>query len=265
MSDIKDAAVEAEKELSTPDGVEEETVTSSQEPTAETDDQMIENEGQAKEPQPTDEETFSKSFDPNKLPEELKPIYKSMQADYTRKTQELARMRREYEQYKQIFQKLAENPEFFNRVFGVQQTQQEEQIPDDPQEFARYLEERATQRAVEQIKRELMIENDIQQASSLDERLNDEAFAKMVFGLVAEDPGVKAGTKSFTEATREAIQKVDQYLESIKNQAKNEIMKKATEKSFVTNKRSTGTASPNQTIRSIRDAAKAAEEELTGL
>ncbi|MEM3335463.1 MAG: hypothetical protein QXY47_05475 [Thermoplasmata archaeon] len=261
MSDIKDAAVEAEKELSTPEGVEEETVTSSQEPTAETKGQIEENEGQANESQPK-EESFSQSFDPNKLPEELKPIYKSMQADYTRKTQELARMRREYEQYRPIFQKLAENPELFNQVFGIQQTKQEEEIPDDPKEFARYLEERATQRAIEQMKRELIIENDIQQASSLDERLNDEAFAKMVFGLVAEDPEVKTGTKSFTQATREAIQRIDQYLENIKSQAKNEIMKKATEKSFVTNKRSTGTASSSQKISSIRDAAKAAEEEL---
>ena len=33
-------------------------------------------------------------FDPNNVPEELKPAYKQMQADYTRKTQSVAEQRR---------------------------------------------------------------------------------------------------------------------------------------------------------------------------
>lgn len=40
-----------------------------------------------------DVESFT-GFDPNNLPEDLQAVYKSMQADYTRKTQDLAEVRR---------------------------------------------------------------------------------------------------------------------------------------------------------------------------
>lgn len=42
------------------------------------------------------EESFT-GFDPNVLPEDMQKVYKSMQADYTRKTQEIAELRRQYE------------------------------------------------------------------------------------------------------------------------------------------------------------------------
>jgi len=44
-------------------------------------------------------ENFTK-VDPNSLPDELKDIYKSLQADYTKKTQSLAEMRKEWEKEK---------------------------------------------------------------------------------------------------------------------------------------------------------------------
>lgn len=44
-------------------------------------------------------EPFTEKFDPNTLPPELLPAYKSMQADYTRKTQGLAERARQFEQY----------------------------------------------------------------------------------------------------------------------------------------------------------------------
>lgn len=48
-----------------------------------------------KEDTPT-EETFT-SIDPQTLPEDLQKLYKSMQADYTRKTQDIASRRKEYD------------------------------------------------------------------------------------------------------------------------------------------------------------------------
>lgn len=48
---------------------------------------------------PVEVESFTEKFDPNTLPEELLPAYKSMQADYTRKTQSLAERARQFEQY----------------------------------------------------------------------------------------------------------------------------------------------------------------------
>lgn len=44
------------------------------------------------------EDTFAQSFDPNALTPELQAAYKQMQADYTRKTQEIAEQRRQFEQ-----------------------------------------------------------------------------------------------------------------------------------------------------------------------
>lgn len=41
-------------------------------------------------------ESFT-GFDPNVLPEDMQKVYKSMQADYTRKTQEVAQIRQQYE------------------------------------------------------------------------------------------------------------------------------------------------------------------------
>lgn len=41
---------------------------------------------------------FTERFDPNSLPPELEPAYKLMQADYTRKTQQLAEQARQYQQ-----------------------------------------------------------------------------------------------------------------------------------------------------------------------
>lgn len=44
---------------------------------------------------PVEPEPFT-GFDPNALPEDMQLVYKSMQADYTRKTQELAEMRNKF-------------------------------------------------------------------------------------------------------------------------------------------------------------------------
>jgi hypothetical protein len=45
-----------------------------------------------------DVESFT-GFNPSDLPEDLQSVYRSMQGDYTRKTQEIAELRRTYEQY----------------------------------------------------------------------------------------------------------------------------------------------------------------------
>lgn len=43
------------------------------------------------------EDSFT-GLDPTNLPEDLQPLYKNMQADYTRKTQEIAEQRKQFEQ-----------------------------------------------------------------------------------------------------------------------------------------------------------------------
>lgn len=49
--------------------------------------------------QPVEQDTGFTNVDPNTLPPEVQPIYKSLQADYTRKMQAIAEQRRQIEQY----------------------------------------------------------------------------------------------------------------------------------------------------------------------
>ena len=51
------------------------------------------------EDQPTDGVESFTGFNPSDLPEDLQSVYRSMQGDYTRKTQEIAELRRNYEGY----------------------------------------------------------------------------------------------------------------------------------------------------------------------
>jgi hypothetical protein len=56
---------------------------------------LIDSDEAIVEDNPTDVEPFT-GFNPNDLPEDMQTVYKSMQADYTRKTQELAELRTKF-------------------------------------------------------------------------------------------------------------------------------------------------------------------------
>lgn len=73
-------------------------------------------------------ESFTDKVDPSKLPPELQNIYKSMQADYTRKTQKLAEERRAYERQ---LQELREALKSYESVlpYYVQGAQAQQQQP----------------------------------------------------------------------------------------------------------------------------------------
>lgn len=255
---MKKAAEEAETEISA-EKTEAEDVTNEEA-------QQI--TGQADTSQPasetTTEETFAKSFDPSKLPPELQGVYKSMQGDYTRKTTELAELRKQAEsimRFKPVLDRIVADPNLFNQIMGLRTEEAgEEELPDDPKEFAQYLENRA----VERVKNELAIEQDIQTAVSVDDRLADENFAKMIYGLVIEDPEVKSGQKTFTQATKEAINAFDQYMAGIKSETRDQLIKSAQNKKMVTSKSSTPVGTMGSKIKTFRDAYKAALEE-TGI
>lgn len=58
---------------------------------------------------------FTEKIDPKKLPKELQPIYKGMQADYTKKMQEISSIQSAYgqaTQAKEVLEKLWADPEF---------------------------------------------------------------------------------------------------------------------------------------------------------
>jgi len=68
-------------------------------------------------------ESFT-GFDPSLLPEDMQQVYKSMQADYTRKTQEIAELRRGYES----FSDAGVDPDVALQAIGFLQ-----QLDNDPQ------------------------------------------------------------------------------------------------------------------------------------
>lgn len=85
-----------------------------------------------------DVESFT-GFDPSLLPEDMQQVYKSMQADYTRKTQEIAELRRNYESFSEngvdptealeavsLMQRLNSDPEYALEVAQNIQSRLEE-------------------------------------------------------------------------------------------------------------------------------------------
>lgn len=115
-------------------------------------------------------ESFT-GFDPSLLPEDMQAVYRSMQGDYTRKTQEIAELRRQYETLSEsgvdpndaveavhLWQRMYNDPEFATQIaqglqnrleeMGYAQTQQPEETQNTnnsyeglPPQLARELEE----------------------------------------------------------------------------------------------------------------------------
>lgn len=84
------------------------------------------------------EESFT-GFDPTVLPDDMQQVYKSMQADYTRKTQEIAEIRRQYEAFSEsgvdpneavqaahLLSRLDSDPEFAREFTSVVNARLEE-------------------------------------------------------------------------------------------------------------------------------------------
>lgn len=99
MSTLNDAFDKASADL------EQEDVTDVTDVEEISEDEVSQNnrDGDDAEETRSEEESFT-SIDPNALPEELKATYKSLQADYTRKTQEVAKIRKESEQQAKVLE-----------------------------------------------------------------------------------------------------------------------------------------------------------------
>ncbi len=125
---------------------------------------------QATEQTQTIEQTSFTNVDPSKLPPELQTIYKQLQGDYTRKSQEIAPLRKLAEQSGvtveqmqraiQIMQQLESDPHGFYQQLGQyltpqqqQQLQQMSQEPENP-----YAEEDWFKAAVAEAKRQMEAE-----------------------------------------------------------------------------------------------------------
>jgi hypothetical protein len=128
---------------------------------------------------PPAEDSF---FDPSKLPDDLKPAYKQMQAAYTKKTQELAKNRQKVEAYDafaanpvQALQNLAAQYGFSLSKAEARQAMQEqsneEWQPKTWEEVFQRAEERATSKILAQLQ---PIIGNVQrmQANSIENQLN---------------------------------------------------------------------------------------------
>jgi len=137
--------------------------------------------GQAAAQAPPAEDSF---FDPSKLPDDLKPAYKQMQAAYTKKTQELAKNRQKVEAYDafaanpvQALQNLAQQYGFSltkaeaKAALQDQAAAGEDWQPKTWEEVFQKAEERAASKIMQQLQ---PIIGNVQkmQASSIENQLN---------------------------------------------------------------------------------------------
>jgi len=172
------------------------------------------------------------------------------QQDYTRKTQEVAEMRKKYEAWMQQ-QAQPENPE----------VPQEEQIPEDPKEYAEWVK----QQTLAEMRQEIARERDFQSAEAVDPRLtNDQEFAAIIAGYVAQDKDYLAGKKSAVQATQDGIARHKVYEESMRNKVLSEMNEKAKSKRMVVPEKngSPYSAGTKKVALTMQEAAQMAEEEL---
>lgn len=188
------------------------------------------------------------------------------QADYTRKTQELAKDRGTLEQYRQVqpvIEFLNKNPDLFNEVVGKMQGTQpqgQEEIPQDPKEYADWLEARMFQK----LETRKVQEADFQSAAKVDPRLDsDSEFGDTIAKIVASDSEYRSGQISATEATKKAVANFDKYIAKAINTAKLTMSEKAKlKKSGSTVPSSSGHVGGGTQPMTIEEAAKQAEDEL---
>lgn len=183
------------------------------------------------------------------LKEQLKSGFMRQQ-DYTRKTQEVAEMRKEYQAWKQQ-QAQPKNPE----------VPQEEQIPEDPKEYAEWVK----QSMREELRQEMARERDFQAAEGVDPRLNsDQEFASIIAGYVAQDQTYLQGQKSAVQATHDAIARYKSYEDTIRSRVVGEMNEKAKAKRMVAPEKngSPFSAGTKKVASTMQEAAQMAEDEI---
>ena len=133
-------------------------------------------------------------IDPSKLPPELQPLYKSMQADYTRKTQEVAELRKSFEAQRQAQDQSQQMfKEYLDRTLSARQEAPNPQANvaqtiRDLQEQGRYDEANAL--LVQQVQSEMKAQIDpLKQQAEIANRTA--TFRDIVSDLKESNPVVK--------------------------------------------------------------------------
>lgn len=228
-----------EKTVETPEEQELE-VSEGEESVEEGTEAPTDEEGQAEEP--FDPDSFVDNLE---LPEAQKKVLKESlmrQGDYTRKTQELAQQRKLVEQWSPVLNKLVSDKKLFDMVMGYgdesQQQPVEDEIPQDPREYAEYVK----RQTIAEMQQTMAIERDLEQASTLDPRLQsqdpqDVNFQRIVAGLVAQDSELLSGRKSYTQAVQDALQWYDgEFYKGVEKGVQTNLNRKVQDKRFVSPK-----------------------------
>lgn len=226
------------------------------------------------------DDSFATNFDPKNLPDELKPVYKQMQGDYTRKTQDIASQRKQYErvqQYMPLLNRVLSNQDLLNMALGRNQqgetgnqnaqNQQSEDIPDDPKKYAEWVKGQTLDEVQKQFAQQERIrqqrearQRDFQEAEKVDPRLNqDNEFQNIILGLVTSNPQFQQGQLSAVDATKQAVAFYDNYVDKLVKQKEQERVKNLKNKKHVIQDTETGSSktSPQQNIQaSMREIAK---------
>lgn len=231
-------------------------------------------------------------FDPKTVPPELMPAYKQMQADYTRKTQVIAKERKDAEALKakaEQFSKYEHLVPVFEEMLSNKQTEQT-----NPEMEALKAELKSKGYSDEAIDLAILgasftlkqfetkttreresdhLNTQIDQASKIDPRLNDAnlkyslgdgsetTFGTIVEQFVSADPTWR---KDPVSATKRAIATVDALIGKAKTEGKEELSNSARTKArqFPQQGSSPQSASDTSQPMSFADAAKQAKQEL---
>lgn len=179
---------------------------------------------------------FSEKFDPASLPEELVPAYKQMQADYTRKTQEVAALRQPDAVADYLRTLRPEDQEAVLRSIGIELQADEDDGDDDlysdpDEELRRELEELKAWRAEQEQSRqdeevETFLENSINdQIAALEEATGRELTEQeaQTIGEFAYDRARANGQVPDVKAAYERI-----YTELLPHERKRWVQSKKT-------------------------------------
>lgn len=160
-----------------------------------------------------DVESFT-GFDPSLLPEDMQQVYKSMQADYTRKTQEIAELRRNYESFSEngvdpnealeavsLMQRLNNDPEFAMEVAqNIQSRLEELGFSGQGEDAAPVVDNNSYEGLPPELQAELM-----QMRQFREEMMVQQQQQEILMELEAAEQTIKTANPDYTDADMEAI------------------------------------------------------------
>ena len=160
-----------------------------------------------------DVESFT-GFDPSLLPEDMQAVYRSMQGDYTRKTQEVADLRRQYEALSEsgvdpndaieavhLWQRMYEDPEFAMQVSqGLQNRLEEMGYAQQQQVVDAQVDNNSYEGLPPQLAQELQ-----EMRAFREEMLQHQAQQEMIAEIEMAENTVRTANPQYTEEDIDAI------------------------------------------------------------